>query len=194
MASNYPGSLDSFTNPAGTDALTSPAHAAQHADANDAIEAIESTLGVNPQGTAVSVAARLTDIQSLAGDVSDLADAAAASAASAAGAEVDASNAANLAEDWAIQLVDPVSGGEYSSKFHAQAAASSASAAAISASVAASGVPTGGGSDLVFYENDATVTTSYSITATRNAMSAGPITINTGATVTVPVGSVWVIT
>lgn len=45
----------------------------------------------------------------------------------------------------------------------------------------------------VFYENDQTVTGSYSITSGKNAMSAGPITINSGVTVTVPSGSVWTI-
>nr|BAR30142.1 T7-like tail fiber [uncultured Mediterranean phage uvMED] len=52
---------------------------------------------------------------------------------------------------------------------------------------------TGGGSDEVFYENGQTVTTSYSITSNKNAMSAGPLSINSGAVVTVPSGSVWTI-
>lgn len=51
----------------------------------------------------------------------------------------------------------------------------------------------GNGGDAVFYENDQTVTTSYSVSAGKNAMSTGPITINTGVSVTVPSGSVWVI-
>lgn len=53
------------------------------------------------------------------------------------------------------------------------------------------GGATGGGSDTIFYENGQTVTTSYTITSGNNAMSAGPITISTGITVTVPVGSTW---
>jgi hypothetical protein len=52
---------------------------------------------------------------------------------------------------------------------------------------------TGGGSDEVFYENGQTVTTSYSITSNKNAMSAGPLSINSGAVVTIPSGSVWTI-
>jgi hypothetical protein len=56
-----------------------------------------------------------------------------------------------------------------------------------------SGGATGGGSDDVFYENSTTVTTNYSITSGKNAVSAGPITINSGVTVTVPSGSVWTI-
>ena len=55
------------------------------------------------------------------------------------------------------------------------------------------GAATGGGSDEVFFENDQTVTTNYSITASHNAMTAGPITINNGVTVTVPSGVRWVV-
>lgn len=55
------------------------------------------------------------------------------------------------------------------------------------------GGATGGGSDDVFYENGQTVSASYALTANKNAMSAGPITINSGATVTVPSGQSWVI-
>lgn len=51
----------------------------------------------------------------------------------------------------------------------------------------------GGGADLIFYENDQVVTTDYSITPGKNAMSAGPITIADGADVVIPTGSVWTI-
>ena len=55
------------------------------------------------------------------------------------------------------------------------------------------GAATGGGSDEVFFENDQAVTTNYSITASHNAVTAGPITINNGVTVTVPSGVRWVV-
>ena len=58
---------------------------------------------------------------------------------------------------------------------------------------AAGGGATGGGSDEVFYENDQAVTTNYTITASHNAMSAGPITVNNGVTVTVSSGVRWVV-
>jgi len=45
----------------------------------------------------------------------------------------------------------------------------------------------------VFYENPTTVTADYTITTNKNAMSAGPITINSGVTVTVPTNSTWTI-
>ena len=51
----------------------------------------------------------------------------------------------------------------------------------------------GNGTDSVFFENDQVVTTSYTITTGKNAMSAGPITVNSGVTVTVPSGSSWTI-
>jgi hypothetical protein len=51
----------------------------------------------------------------------------------------------------------------------------------------------GGGTDDVFYENAQTVTTSYTISTNKNAMSTGPITINAGVTITVPTGQSWVI-
>jgi len=44
-----------------------------------------------------------------------------------------------------------------------------------------------------YVENAATVTVSSTITAGNNAMSSGPVTINSGITVTVPSGSRWVI-
>lgn len=54
-----------------------------------------------------------------------------------------------------------------------------------------SGVPTGGGSDKVFYPNDQTVTNSFSLLSTQNYGTFGPVTIATGAVVTVPAGTTW---
>ena len=55
------------------------------------------------------------------------------------------------------------------------------------------GGATGGGGDQVFYENELTVTADYTLTTARNAMSTGPITIDSGITVTVPTDQRWVI-
>ena len=55
------------------------------------------------------------------------------------------------------------------------------------------GGATGGGSDDVFYENGQTVTTNYTLTTNKNAVTAGPVTINSGVTVTIPSGSSWVV-
>lgn len=46
MATNYPTSLDVFTNPGTSSALNSPSHAGQHSDINDAVEALQAKLGV----------------------------------------------------------------------------------------------------------------------------------------------------
>ena len=55
------------------------------------------------------------------------------------------------------------------------------------------GGATGGGSDDVFYENSVNVTASYTITTNKNAMTAGPVTMADGITITIPVGSTWTI-
>jgi len=47
------------------------------------------------------------------------------------------------------------------------------------------GGATGGGSDAVFYLNDQTVTTDFTIAANQNAACAGEITIANGITVTI---------
>ena len=52
---------------------------------------------------------------------------------------------------------------------------------------------TSGAIDDIFYENSTTVSSDYTITASKNAMSAGPITIGSGVTVTVPSGSTWTV-
>jgi hypothetical protein len=58
---------------------------------------------------------------------------------------------------------------------------------------AVGGGATGGGSDQVFIENDQTVTTNYTISTNKNAVSAGTLTVNSGVTVTVPSGARWVV-
>jgi hypothetical protein len=55
------------------------------------------------------------------------------------------------------------------------------------------GGATGGGGDEVFVENGVTVTNSYTLSANKNAESVGPITINSGAVVTIPSTQRWVI-
>ncbi len=55
------------------------------------------------------------------------------------------------------------------------------------------GGATGGGSDQVFVENSDDVTTDYTITSGKNAMSVGPITVESGVVVTIPSGSRWVV-
>jgi len=51
----------------------------------------------------------------------------------------------------------------------------------------------GGGSDAIFWNNGQTVTTSYSIPASTNAGTFGPVTISGSATVTIPSSSTWTV-
>ncbi len=51
----------------------------------------------------------------------------------------------------------------------------------------------GGAEDGVFYENEQAVSSNYTIVSTKNAMTAGPITINDGVTVTIETGGRWVV-
>jgi hypothetical protein len=55
------------------------------------------------------------------------------------------------------------------------------------------GGATGAGGDAIFWENDQNVTTNYTISTNKNAMTAGPITVDSGVIVTVPAGSVWTV-
>ena len=53
----------------------------------------------------------------------------------------------------------------------------------------------GGGTvaDDCIYENSQTISNNYTVTSNKNAMSAGPITVDSGVTVTVPSSSTWTI-
>lgn len=55
------------------------------------------------------------------------------------------------------------------------------------------GGATGGGTDQIFYLNGQNVTTNYSIPSGQNAGTFGPVTVDSGATVTVPSGSTWTV-
>ena len=56
-----------------------------------------------------------------------------------------------------------------------------------------SGGALGGGANRIFFENDTIITDDYEIRTGKNAMSAGPLTINAGVTITIPSGSDWTI-
>ena len=66
MATNYPNSLDILQNPSATDALNSGLvpHHLQHANANDAIEALQTVLGVNPAGSHLTIKDRIISAES----------------------------------------------------------------------------------------------------------------------------------
>ena len=57
MTTNFPTSLDAFTNPSSTDAMDSVTvpHATQHADLNDAVEALQAKVGVDSSAVTTSL-------------------------------------------------------------------------------------------------------------------------------------------
>ena len=64
LATNFPTSLDTLTNPDGTSSLSNPSHATQHSNANDAIEALQTKVGVNGSANTNSLDYRLSQVES----------------------------------------------------------------------------------------------------------------------------------
>jgi hypothetical protein len=63
MATNFPTSLDSLTNPITTDKLNNPSHAAQHANVNDAVEALEAKVGINSSAVTSTLDYKVTQVE-----------------------------------------------------------------------------------------------------------------------------------
>jgi carbon monoxide dehydrogenase subunit G len=74
MATNFPTSLDSLTNPQGTDSVLAVPHAAQHANANDAIEALEAKVGANNSAVTTSLDYRVRTLESASVDTEAIQD------------------------------------------------------------------------------------------------------------------------
>ena len=63
MATNFPTSLDSFTDPTSGQAMNSPSHAANHTSANDAIAALETKVGVNSSAVSTTLDYKVAALQ-----------------------------------------------------------------------------------------------------------------------------------
>lgn len=63
MATNFPSSLDSLTNPQAGDTLANPSHSEQHANANDAIEALQAKVGVNSSAVTTSLDYKVSQLE-----------------------------------------------------------------------------------------------------------------------------------
>ena len=63
MATNFPSSLDSLTNPASNSPLSNPAHASQHANINDAVEALEAKVGIDGSTVTTSHDYKISQLQ-----------------------------------------------------------------------------------------------------------------------------------
>jgi len=55
VSTNFPVSLDSFVDPQGNQSLNNPPHSAQHANANDAILALQTKVGINNSADTTSL-------------------------------------------------------------------------------------------------------------------------------------------
>jgi hypothetical protein len=74
MATNFPTSLDSLTNPQGTDSVAAVPHAAQHANANDAIEALEAKVGADNSAVTTSIDYRIRALEGASVDTEAIQD------------------------------------------------------------------------------------------------------------------------
>jgi hypothetical protein len=64
MATNFPASLDSLTNPTSSDSLNSPSHSAQHANVNDAVEALQAKVGADSSAVTTSLDYKVAQLES----------------------------------------------------------------------------------------------------------------------------------
>jgi hypothetical protein len=69
MSTSYPSSLDNFINPTINDTLNSTTvpHHQQHSNLNDAMEAVQTVLGLNPAGSFLTIKDRISASESLTG-------------------------------------------------------------------------------------------------------------------------------
>ena len=65
MATNFPASLDSLTNPTSSDSLNLPSHSAQHANVNDAVEALQAKVGADSSGVASSHDYKIAQLEAI---------------------------------------------------------------------------------------------------------------------------------
>jgi len=63
VATNFPASLDSLTNPTSSDSLNSPSHSAQHANSNDAIEALQAKVGADSSAVTSSLDYKVAQLE-----------------------------------------------------------------------------------------------------------------------------------
>ena len=63
MATNFPTSLDSLTNPTSSDSLNSPSHSAQHANVNDAVEALQVKVGADSSAVTSSLDYKVAQLE-----------------------------------------------------------------------------------------------------------------------------------
>ena len=65
MATNFPASLDTLTKPTSSDSLSSPSHSAQHANVNDAVEALQAKVGADSSAVTSSLDYKVAQLEAL---------------------------------------------------------------------------------------------------------------------------------
>lgn len=71
-STSFPTSLDTLTNPSGTDRVNSPSHSDQHSNANDAIEAIQTKVGIDGSSVTTTLTYKLSGVTATGTAVSTL--------------------------------------------------------------------------------------------------------------------------
>lgn len=72
LATNFPENLDNLTNPTSTDSLEG--HAQQHSNVNDAIEAIQTKVGINGSNNPNSLDYKINDLVTIVGGLNNSTD------------------------------------------------------------------------------------------------------------------------
>ena len=168
-ATNAASSASTATTQA-TNASNSATAAASSASSASSSASTATTQASNASTSASNASTSATSASNSASTATTQATNASTSASNAATSETNSAASAALANDWATKTSGPVAGGEYSAKYHAQAAASSASSASSSASTATTQATNSA--------NSATASAASAVSAASSAASAAALLDN----------------
>jgi hypothetical protein len=196
-ATSASGSASTATTQA-SNAATSATNAANSATSASSSASTATTQATNAASSATAAAGSATNASNSASAAATSATNASASATAAAASAADAENRVAKTSDTGSAVIPT---GDQSERDGSPAAGYFRFNTDVSKFEGYNGTSwgsvgggaTGGGSDAVFVENDQVVSSNYTIPASKNAMSTGPISVNSGVTVTISSGSRWVV-
>jgi hypothetical protein len=182
---------ETFAANAANSATASANSATASATSASAASGSATTATTQATNAATSATAASTSATNAANSAATATTQAAASSSSATAAATSATNASTSeanaqayelsANQWATQLVTPVAGGEYSAKFHAQAAATSATSSASSATAAATSATNAAASASTIDRYIGPLATNPTVRVDGSALQAGDLYFNTVA-------------